>query len=417
MGRVSVEALAATAMGRSIFFATAAIGLGVGLSVEPLASQALGAGEPERAWSALRASLRAGAMVALLGLAIAFASTLALAPAGIDPALLPGVRAFLIGHAPGAIFFPAFIAGRAYLQAQGDARPALLAAALANAVNLVACSLLVRGDDALADLGLPPLGLPRLGALGAGLSGSVGVMVLAGVVLAAARRRRPAPARRAEERAAPPVSASTVLRLGVPVGLHFAAEMGLFTVVALAAGRLGAASVSAHQIAIGIASFTFMGTIGVSGATSVRVGHAVGEGRSARAAGLLGIGVGAAFMAVCAVVLALFPHALMRIFTPDAEVIAIGVPLLGLAAIFQIFDGVQGVAAGALRGAGDVRLPFLANVTAQWAIGFPLAIWLGFGMGLGARGLWMGITAGLMVSSVLLTARFVRLTRGVIARV
>jgi MATE family multidrug resistance protein len=413
VGRVSVDDLAAVAMGRSLFFASVGLGIGTSLALEPLAAQAVGAGEPGRAWSALGATLRAAALAALIGQIGAFLMTLALEPLGFEPALVRGARVFLLAQLPGAFLFVAYVAGRVFLQAHGETRPALVAMAAANVVNLVACSLLVRGDDVLRWVGLPPLGLPRLGALGAGIASSFASLLLAVMMLATAVRHRPA------QRPAPGevVSVGAVIRLGTPIGLQLLAEIGVFACAALAAGRMGARIVSAHQIAVGLASFSFMAALGVSGATAVRVGHAVGAGLSPRRPGVAGILLGAAIMAVSAVVFATFPRPLIRAFTADSAVIEIGVPLLGLAAIFQVFDGVQAVAAGALRGAGDVRYPFLACVGAYWGIAFPLAIGLGFGLDLGAPGIWIGLTAGLVVASVVLTARYLRITRGHVARV
>ncbi len=208
-----------------------------------------------------------------------------------------------------------------------------------------------------------------------------------------------------------------VLRLGTPIGLQVLAEVSVFSLVGVIAGRLGRVPVSAHQIAIGLASFTFMGALGISGATAVRVGHLIGAGRSPRLAGLVGLALGALFMAGSAVVFLVARRPLVRFFTDEPEVIELGATLLVIAALFQLFDGVQAVAAGALRGAGDVRFAFAANVGAHWLVGFPLAIWLAFGSGLGAIGLWIGLLAGLVVVSALLLWRFVVITRGTIARV
>jgi MATE family multidrug resistance protein len=160
-----------------------------------------------------------------------------------------------------------------------------------------------------------------------------------------------------------------------------------------------------------------MGALGVSGATAVRVGNAVGAGRSARPAGVLGIGLGAAVMSVGAIVFLAFPRFLVSAFTSDPRVIAIGVDLVRIAALFQLFDGVQAVAAGALRGAGDVRFPFLANVVAHWFVGFPVALTFGFALHLGAPGMWWGLTAGLVGVSTALALRFASISRRAIARV
>ncbi|WP_437877245.1 MATE family efflux transporter [Sorangium sp. So ce513] len=411
VGRVSVDELAACAMGRTLVHTCNALGIGVSAAVDPLASQAIGAGRPGQAWAALRATLRASVVVSAVALAAALAATFALAPMGVDPALVPGVRRYVLGHALWIFLWPVFLASKSFLQAHGATRPALVAVIAANAVNLVVCNLLVRGDEALRWVGLPQLGLPQLGALGAGLATSLASAVLSAIVLWSARRRRGA-AR--EDTAAVPVT--VVYRLGVPIGLQLVAEVGVFGMTALLAGRLGATVVSAHQIAIGLASFAFMGAIGVGGATAVRVGHAVGAGRSPLRPGLLGLLLGAGVMCVSASTYAAFPHALIGAFTPDADVLALGVPLLRIAALFQLFDGVQAVAAGALRGAGDVRFPFWANLGAHWAFGLPLSIGLAFGLDLGVRGLWFGLTAGLMAVAAVLAARFVRLARAPVAR-
>jgi MATE family multidrug resistance protein len=159
-----------------------------------------------------------------------------------------------------------------------------------------------------------------------------------------------------------------------------------------------------------------MGALGVSGATAVRVGHAVGAGTSPRRAGVLGISLGAAVMIAGAFVFAVFPGLLVSAFTSDARVIAIGTDLVRIAALFQLFDGVQAVATGALRGAGDVRFPFVANVVAHWFVGFPVALLLGFLLHLGAPGLWWGLTSGLVVISVALATRFWRISGRAIAR-
>ncbi|WP_437838443.1 MATE family efflux transporter [Sorangium sp. So ce1153] len=410
VGRASVQDLAAIGIGRSIMFALTSFGMGIAFALEPLASQAIGAGQPARAWAALRATLRGCALASLPALALSFAATLLLAPIGVEAALIPGVRAYLLGHAPGLLPFLAHIALRTFLQARGETSPALFAAVAGNVVNAAACVLLVRGDEVLGLLHLPPAGLPRLGALGAGLATSAGSFALSAVVLWAARKHRPA-------RATEVVSVRAVFRLGVPIGLHLLVGSGAFSLLGMLVGRLGAHTASAHQVALGLASFTFMGALGVAGATSVRVGHSIGAGASARRPGLAGLALGAVIMACGALLFTLIPRTLVGWFTTDAEVIRIGVQLLYVAALFQLFDGIQVVAAGALRGAGDVRFPFVANLTSHWLVGFPLTLVFGFALGLGATGLWWGVTAGLVLNSLLLVFRLLHLTRTTIARV
>jgi len=410
VGHVSTTELAGVSIGRSVAFTAAMVAFGVANGLEPLASQAVGAGDTDRAWAGLVTTLETLLLVWAPLMVVALGATFLFEPLGVEHAIAVRARDYELGQAPGLAFVVLFFAGKVFLQAHGRTRPALVAAALANVVNAVVCNLLVRGDEALLAVGLRPRGLPRLGALGAGISFSVGSLVLAAVVLGSAWRLRPA-VRTAR------VPMRLVVRLGLPIGLQSLAEVGVFTVCAILVGRFGAAAVSAHQIALGLASFTFMGALGVSGATAVRVGYAVGQARSPRRAGLLGIGLGAGFMAIGAVTFAITPGPLVRVFTDDPEALVLGKALLLIAAAFQLFDGVQAVAAGALRGAGDVRFPFVANVCAHWAVGFPTACVLGFVVGWGVRGVWWGLTAGLVCVSTLLALRFLHISRGVIARV
>ncbi len=401
LGRSSSLDLAAATTARSIMFAAASLGMGLALSLEPIAAQAIGAGEHARAWGALRASLVASLLVSLPTIGLTFATTLLLAPLGADPALTPLIRSCLVGQAPGILAFFLFLAGKTYLQAKGETLPSLVASIIANVVNVFVCMLLVRGDVALKSVGLPAIGLPALGAFGAGLASSVASTVLAAWVLGAAYRGRPK-----EPRVV--VSLGTITRIGLPLGLQLLAEIGVFAVVSLIAGRFGSTVVSAHQIALGLASFTFMAALGVSGATAVRVGHAVGEGVSPRRRGVLGLGLGALSMCTGALMFALFPRQLVALFTHDQQVIDVGSTLVRIAAVFQLFDGVQVVAAGALRGIGDVRYPFLAQLGAHWGVGLPVALVFGIALKGGAVGLWVGLTLGLVTVAIVMTRRFLR---------
>ena len=399
IGRVSVDDLAGAGMGRSIGFAAMIVAIGVATGLEPIAAQALGAGEPGRAWRGYVTSLRATLLLWAPLMGAAFAVTLVLAPMGVSAAVVSRVRMYLLGQAPGFALTLAFLSTKTFLQAHRRTAPALVGSLVANVVNFFVCNALVRGDEALVALGMRPRGLPALGALGGGLAFSVASVVLLGFVAVPALRYR-------IKNAGPPVPMATAYRVGVPIGLQLLAEMGIFSLVALLSGVLGPEVASAHQVAIALASFTFMGALGVSGATAVCVGHAVGAGTSPRRAGMMGIGLGMCVMIVGAVVFAAAPRLLVSAFTTDARVIAIGTDLVRIAALFQLFDGVQVVAAGALRGAGDVRFPFVANVIAHWFVGFPVALVLGFALHGGAPGLWWGLTSGLVVVSIALAVRF-----------
>jgi MATE family multidrug resistance protein len=410
VGRVSTTELAGVAIGRSVAFGASMIAFGVSTGLEPLASQAVGAGEMGRAWAGLMTTLKAVLAMWPLLMIATLALSFLFEPFGIDPAIAVRARAYEIGQAPGLALVVVYFSGKTFLQAHGRTRPALVGAIVANVVNVVVCNLLVRGDEALTAIGLHGVGLPRLGALGAGMAFSIACVVLVAFVLAASWRLRPG-----IRTARVPLALS--LRLGVPIGLQLLAEVGVFTLGAVLVGRFGAAAASAHQVAIGLASFTYMGALGVSGATAVRVGYAIGQARSPRRAGFIGIGLGVAFMSIGAIAFAIVPGPLVRVFTEDPDTVKLGTTLLLIAAMFQLFDGVQAVAAGALRGAGDVRFPFAANVVAHWGVGFPLACLFGFVLGFGVKGIWWGLTSGLVCVAVLLSARFAVISRRAIARV
>ncbi len=197
------------------------------------------------------------------------------------------------------------------------------------------------------------------------------------------------------------------------MGAQLFTEAGVFVLVTVVAGSLGARTSAAHQIAMSLASYTFMGVLGISSATAVRVGRAIGarEDRGPRRAWVVGLGFVIVYMGGCAISFLVCGDVLARIFTPDAGVVVIAVGLLRVASAFQIFDGIQGVAGGALRGAADTRFASWANVACHWCIGLPLALLFAFELGWGAVGLWWGLLAGLVVASGVLSARFYWISR------
>jgi multidrug resistance protein, MATE family len=199
-----------------------------------------------------------------------------------------------------------------------------------------------------------------------------------------------------------------LLRLGVPMGIAVLMEASLFVATALLIGSLGADVVAGHQIAINVASVAFMLPLGVAMATTVRVGLAVGRGDAVgvRYAGYVGIATCLVTQAFSCAIMAFLPYAISRLYTDDANVAAISAQLLLLAAIFQFSDGIQVTANGALRGLKDTTIPMIITTIAYWGIGMPVGWWLAFRQGMGARGMWIGLIAGLTVAAVLLFSRF-----------
>jgi len=220
-------------------------------------------------------------------------------------------------------------------------------------------------------------------------------------------------------RAYRPDLARAVFWLGGPIALQLLAEVGVFAIAGVLAGRLGEEAAAAHQVAIVLASTTFTVTLGIGAATAVRVGKAVGAeaGPAAvRRAGFAGLLAGWSFMACAALLFFVLPGVLSGWLTDDVAAAQAAVPLVLVAALFQISDGTQCVAAGALRGAGDTQASLAANVIGHYAIGLPLSLILAFRLGFGVKGLWWGLSAGLTAVAVALVWRFVAISRARIQR-
>jgi multidrug resistance protein, MATE family len=201
-----------------------------------------------------------------------------------------------------------------------------------------------------------------------------------------------------------------LLALGLPAALQLTLEVGVFAAATVLAGQLVPAALAAHQIALNIAGFTFMVPLGLASAGAVRVGHAVGrlDPAGAARAGWTALFLGAAFMLTAAAIFLLMPGRLIGAFTSSAAVLDYGVALLAVAAVFQLFDGLQGVATGILRGLGDTRTPMLWNLAGHWFIGLPVAYLLAFTLGFGVIGLWWGLSLGLIICGVALVVAWWR---------
>ena len=205
----------------------------------------------------------------------------------------------------------------------------------------------------------------------------------------------------------------------MPIGLQLLAELGIFALVSILAGTMGTTAIAAHQVAIMLAASSFMVPLAVGAATSVQVGRAIGKGdvREARESGFAGFAIGGAFMLTTALIMWIFPTSMARLMTDQQEVLSLAANLIVIAGTFQIFDGLQAVGSGALRGAALTRWAMVANIVAYWIVGFPVSLWLGFSLGMGPQGLWWGLTAGLAIAAVALTLKFYAVSRRPIAAV
>jgi MATE family multidrug resistance protein len=381
-------------------------GMGILMSLDPIVAQALGAGDREAAARGVQRGMLLAVLlsvpVSLLLVPVRFVLTLFHQPADV----VPSASAYVLVSIPGVFPFLAFVVLRQSLQAMHRTRPIVAAIVGANLCNLLLNWILIFGH----------LGAPALGAVGSAWATSLSRWVMAFLLLLAGREDLGSflsPLRPGVLETQPLLR---MLRLGYPIGLQYQLELGAFATIGLLMGYLGTREVAAHQIALNLASLTFMVPLGVSAAAAVRVGHAVGRGdaagakRSARVA----VGLGAAFMGATGILLVVAPRILARVYTSEPSVVAVAVALIPIAGFFQVFDGLQVVSAGVLRGLGDTRVPMAINVLGFWLIGMPVSLYLAFRAQAGPEGLWWGLVVGLASVALLLLARVVvRLQAGV----
>jgi MATE family multidrug resistance protein len=414
LGRYHVDALAGGGVGNSLVFFVSCIGMGIVMGLDALIPQAIGAGRSGDTRYLLRDGLATALWVGLPLSLIVAASPLILPVLGVEPAVARQAELYVWTRSFGVALFLLQVTLRSFLQGHGVTRPLIGAVIVGNLANVLFDWILVFGDEGLRDLGLPGIGLPAMGVVGAALATIAVQGVTVVVYLWAARAVLagiPVTPR-------PPSAVRKIFRLGLPVGLQFAAEVGVFALAALLAGRMGTLPAAGHQVAINLASFTFAMALGIGAAVAVRVGHAVGAGdhRLAWHRGGIGLLSGLVAMSAGALAFLVFPAELVRIFTDDQDVIDAAVPLVRIAAVFQLSDGAQAIAAGALRGAGDTRAAFVANVIGHYGVGLGISLTFGFTLGMGAAGLWWGLSAGLTATAIALVIRFRHLTSRPIAR-
>lgn len=441
LGHYSSASLAGVSVGAGLLFAITCVAMGILLGMDSVVPRAVGAGDTTKADRALLAGLRLAVIISVPTALVVMCSRAAMPLFGIEDAVAGEAHGYMVGRTFGILPFLISVAMRSYLAAYGKTRSLVVAMIGGNLLNVVGDYLLVFGDAGLLRLGLPALGIPELGAFGSAVSTSIvqlATAVIYGLAIAGLRRgqRQPhslwqtwrlARAERAAsaERAANQAAAAprgerselgAIVHHGVPIGLHLLAEVGVFAAAGILAAHFGTIQSAAHSVAITLASFSFSATVGIGSATAVRVGLALGAGgptagAAARHRGLVGIGLGAAVMVASSLTFLLLPRQLASVFTDQRDVVDIAAPLLLIAAFFQLSDGIQAVAAGALRGAGDTRSTMWTNLIGHYALALPLALLLGFG-GLGVSGVWWGLSAGLGFTAAVLVYRFLRVTGG-----
>lgn len=397
VGHISAAALGGVALGNVFFFVVCVFGMGVLMALDPVVSQAVGA----RDEPAIARGLQRGVVLSLLlsvpASLLLLTTRPVLAALGQPAEVVPIAAGYVVREIPGVFPFYAFIVFRQTLQALGRMRAIVLVIVLANLLNVGLNWILIFGR----------LGFPAMGADGSAWATTLARWaMLAGIVgLAWPTVRRYLLPWRGES--FQPSALARMVTLGAPIGVHMQLEFGVFGAVGLLMGRLGTEAVAAHQIALNLASLTFMVPLGVSGAATVLVGHAIGRGEQAEARRAAGAAlmVGLGFMSLTAGAFLLVPRLFASAYSNDPAVLALASILIPIAGVFQVFDGLHVVSSGVLRGVADTRYPMAVGLIGFWLLGLPISLTLGFGAGLGPAGLWWGLAAGLAIAAVLLVIR------------
>jgi len=402
VGRLSPAAIGAVGISSALFYTPALFGIGLLLGLDTLVSHAYGRGDFDDCHRALAQGVY---------LAIAYAP-IAMLVVALAPHLFNGLQITEAVRLPAtqylnllnlsALPLLVYVAFRRYLQGVGQVRPVTFALISANLVNWFGNWALIYGK----------VGLPAMGVRGSALSAVLARVYMAGVLIRWAWRH--------ERKRGHPLFAHwpglrlaqfyRLLQLGWPAASQLLFEVGAFSVATLWAGRLAPNILAAHQIVLNCASVTYMIPLGVSAASAITVGHAIGAGdkQLARRRGSMAIAIGATFMALAATAFLTIPRRLLHIYTHDQPTVAVGVQLLAVAAVFQIFDGIQGIGTGALRGLGKTRGPMVINLIAYGVIGLPIGYVLCFHTTLGIRGLWSGLTIALIFAAALVLFQWQR---------
>lgn len=412
IGRLGSEAMAASVLGSVVYFTLVLICMGVVMAVNPMVAQAIGAGNREEVGRSVRQGLWLATMLGVPLMIFLQPIEWMLKLVGQEAATAELAGSYVKAIRWGIIPNLWFTAMRGFCEGLGRPRPVLVVTLLAIVLNVFGNWVLMYGK-----LGFPAMGLEGCAWSSAIVYGGLLVMILIYI-----HRDRDFSSYRVFSTIRKPDAEhfKTLFRLGWPIGIQFGMEAGLFLIGTLLVGLFGETALAAHQVALNASSVTFMVPLGIGMAATVRVGQLTGAAkhRGAARAGGIAIGVGAAFMCCTAMLFWFKPEWVVWLYTGQntmetvgAEVVRMAAILLSVAGVFQIFDGLQATASGALRGLKDTKVPMFIGLISYWGVGLGSAFLLGFVLDWQAKGVWWGLTLGLGSAAILLSTRFYRLVQ------
>jgi len=410
VGWLGTRQLAGVALGGAVFFPVLLMTLGVLMAVGPMVAQGYGGGDRDAIRDAVRQGLWLATLLGVVAFLALWQGSWMLRWAGQEEETVVLTEGYLRAITWGVVPELWFVVLRQFVEGLSRPRVVLIITTAGLLLNVGANYILMYGK----------LGFPALGLVGCGWASALVYWTMFLVmVLFILKSDGLRPYRVLSHLGGPDWHRfSEVFRMGWPIGLMQGFEVGLFSATALLMGILGKTALAAHQIALQCASFSYMVPLGLSFAVSVRVGQAVGRKdlQGARRAGHVGMGLGASFMVVAALCFWIFPRYILSLFlgtdaSANDEVVFHAVGFLAIAAIFQVFDGLQATAAGALRGLKDTRTPMIVALISYWIVGLSSGYLLAFQFGWQGTGLWWGLVLGLSTAALLLSWRFNRQVR------
>jgi len=402
VGRLGPAAIGAVALGNAVYYTPSLFGIGLLLGLDPLVAHAYGRGDHDGCHRWLAQGVYLACIVTPPLMLLVVLGSLGISHFGVAAVVAQPATRYLLLLNWGTLPLLLYGGARRYLQGVGQVKVITITYVMANLINWFGNWVLIYGK----------LGFPALGVKGSALSTVASRILMAVALIGFAwryERKRGHPL--FKHWAGPHLAQLRQLaRIGAPAAGQIILEVGAWNMATFSAGLLTPVALATHTIALNYASLTYMVPLGVSAAAAVSVGHAMGAGDAARARrdGWLALGLGVSFMLLAALVFFIAPGPLIALYTRDPRVMAVGPGLLGLAAVFQVFDGIQTVSTGALRGLGETRAPMFANFAGYWILGLPLGLSLCFGLGWGIYGLWIGLTAALIVIAATLLWRWRR---------
>lgn len=400
VGTLGAVPLAGASLGHGVFVLLLVFAAGMASAITPLTAIADGEGKPDDARNIVRQGLLQNVLTATLILAAAWGLAELLPLLGQPPEVVAQAAPYL--RVMGLSFIPmlVFMSVRNFIEGLSYTKPAMVIILLANLVNVAGNWVFIHGH----------FGMPALGLTGAGIS-SVLVEIFAAIALLlyVSRARAFARYRPLFHRGALDLPLQRRLfRLGLPSGTQWLSESGSFTFCAVMMGWLGTTALAAHQIALNLAAVSYMAILGLSNASMIRVGNALGrrDATDLKRAGFSALGMALTVMALAATTFVLLRWYFPTLFVSDPAVIELAASLLVIAALFQLSDGTQAVGLGILRGMTDVTVPMIVAIVAYWLIGVPASYVFAFVLGWGPEGVWLGFVVGLTVAGLSFIFRF-----------